>query len=311
MLSVARAAAAAAIELAADPGARARDVLTAGAAAAREALARTPELLPVLRAAGVVDAGGRGISVVLDAAETALTGRRPTPVTSPLGHHQIPVPLAPGDTQSVASDDGGPAYEVMYLLEADDEKVSALRTRLGDLGDSLVVVGGDGLWNVHVHVDDAGAAIEAGIEAGRPHRVRVSHFATERGPGRAGPTTPSGRRVITVAAGPGLAELFEEAGAVVVRSTGRRPSTGEVLEAITSSGAREVVVLPNDGDSMRVAQIAASTAQTDHGLRSRRHPDPGADPGPGGGRGARARTHLRPRRHRDDRHRPPTPGTAL
>ncbi|MYU19344.1 dihydroxyacetone kinase, partial [Streptomyces sp. SID8361] len=52
----------------------------------------------------------------------------------------------------------------------------ALRERLDALGDSLVVVGGDGLWNVHVHVDDAGAAVEAGIQAGRPYRIRITHF---------------------------------------------------------------------------------------------------------------------------------------
>src|SRR4051795_4134661 len=106
----------------------------------------------------------------------------------------------------------------MYLLDCDDPAaVERLKRDLAPLGDSLVVVGGDGLWNVHVHVDDVGAAIEAGIEAGRPHRVRVTHFAEQveaAGVGRA--PTRSGRRVIAVAAGPGLAALFEEAGAVVV-----------------------------------------------------------------------------------------------
>ena len=77
MLTVARAASDAAVERAADPRARARDVFTAAATAAREALAHTPEQLPALRDAGVVDAGGRGVSVILDAAETVLTGRRP------------------------------------------------------------------------------------------------------------------------------------------------------------------------------------------------------------------------------------------
>ena len=73
---------------------------------------------------------------------------------------------------------------------------------------------------------------------------------------------------MAVAAGPGLAALFAESGAVVVEGgPGQRPSAGEILAAITGSGAREVVVLPNDGDSVRVAKVAASTAETDHGLR--------------------------------------------
>ncbi|MEO5853829.1 MAG: DAK2 domain-containing protein, partial [Nocardioides sp.] len=166
MLTVARAAADAAMARAAAPGTRARDVFTSAAAAAREALGHTPEQLQVLADAGVVDAGGRGICVILDAAETVLTGRRPTPVTSPLGTRTIPRPVPAHDLV-----EGGPAYEVMYLLDADEAAIGALRTTLGALGDSLVVVGGDGLWNVHVHVDDVGAAVEAGIDAGRPHRV--------------------------------------------------------------------------------------------------------------------------------------------
>src|SRR5215212_3867258 len=153
-------------------------VVRAAAAAAQEALARTPELLQVLRDAGVVDAGGRGLSVILDAAETALTGRRPVPVTASIGEHRIPIPVSADAGHELSAD--GPAYEVMYLLDADDAHLPALKEHLGRLGDSLVVVGGDGLWNVHIHVDDVGAAVEAGIAAGRPHRVRVTHFADQQ-----------------------------------------------------------------------------------------------------------------------------------
>ncbi len=92
MLTVARAAAEAA-ERVVGPQARARDVFTAAAAAAREAVARTPEQLPSLRDAGVVDAGGRGVSVILDAAETVVTGRRPRVAPSSSGTPRIPEPL--------------------------------------------------------------------------------------------------------------------------------------------------------------------------------------------------------------------------
>ncbi|WP_134738583.1 DAK2 domain-containing protein [Nocardioides sp. 503] len=267
MLTVARAASEAAVSLASDPTVRARDVFTAAARAAREALARTPEQLQVLKDAGVVDAGGRGLSVILDAAETVLTGRRPVPVTSPIGRHAIPIPLTGGLPENDLSPDG-PAYEVMYLLDATEAAIPTLRTTLDGLGDSLVVVGGDGLWNVHVHVDDVGAAIEAGIEAGRPHRVRVTHFAEQVADTRHGRGHQrDGRRIVAVAAGPGLRALFEEAGAVVVDGgPGRRPSTGQVLEAITSCGASEVVVLPNDPDSVRVAQIAGQMVENDPDL---------------------------------------------
>ncbi|GAA5122931.1 DAK2 domain-containing protein [Alloalcanivorax gelatiniphagus] len=268
ILTVSRAASDAAVETA-SRGARTRDVFTAAAAAARAALARTPEQLEVLAQAGVVDAGGRGLCVVLDAVETTATGRRPTPWSPPIGTHLIPVAAA------VPSDDlteDGPGYEVMYLLDAPDDAIAPLRTTLAGLGDSLVVVGGDGLWNVHVHVDDVGAAIEAGITAGRPHRIRVTHFAEQDAATRHRPTTRAsartttrtGRRVVAVAAGAGLAALFESAGAVVVPGgPGRRPSTGQLLEAITSCGAAEVVVLPNDGDTVRAAEIAARTAEAE------------------------------------------------
>ena len=264
MLTVSRAASDAALETAAR-GARTRDVFSAAAAAARAALERTPEQLDVLAQAGVVDAGGRGLCVVLDAVETTATGRRPTPVTYSIGTHQIPVAAA------VPSDDlteDGPGYEVMYLLdvapEVEVDAVAVLREDLSALGDSLVVVGGEGLWNVHVHVDDVGAAIEAGIAAGRPHRIRVTHFADQVAAGRQRTSTRSGRRVVAVAAGPGLAELFESAGAVVVvGGPGQRPSTGQLLEAITACGAAEVVVLPNDGDTVRAAEIAARTAEAE------------------------------------------------
>jgi uncharacterized protein len=262
MLSVCRAAAEAAEQLLAGHAeARSRDVLTASAAAAREALARTPEQLQVLRDAGVVDAGGRGVVVILDAAETALTGRVPPKFEGP---RRIPQPLLTQPGADFVA--GGPSYEVMYLLDAPDDTVTGLRTTLGGLGDSLVVVGGEGLWNVHVHVDDVGAAIEAGITAGRPHRIRVTHFADQVA--AHGATARTGRAIVAVAAGPGLAHLFEGAGAVVVHGEpGNRPSTGMILAAIEQTGAREVVVLPNDPDSVRVAQIAASTAEADHEMR--------------------------------------------
>jgi uncharacterized protein len=268
ILTVARAASRAALEAAAVPENRLRHVIRAAAADAREALAHTPEQLKTLHDAGVVDAGGRGLCVVLDAAETALTGKRAVVKHAALGEHAIPVPLPTLDLHP-----DGPAYEVMYLLEADDAAVPELRRRLAPLGDSLVVVGGDGLWNVHVHVDEVGAAVEAGIEAGRPYRIRVTHFAEqlERLAGtteeRRPPHGRKGRKVVVVVAGDGLEQLCTEAGALVVQGAERRPSTGQLLEAVVGSGAAEVVVLPNDRDSVAVAEAAAQTAREEADVR--------------------------------------------
>jgi uncharacterized protein len=159
---------------------------------------------------------------------------------------------------------------VMYLLDAADDAVPGLREALSPLGDSLVVVGGEGLWNVHVHVDDVGAAVEAGISAGRPHRIRVTHFAeqTARPASRPVGRARTGRRIVAVSAGPGLARLFADAGALVIEGgPGHRPSTGMILDAVAGSGAAEVVILPNDRDSVRAARIAARTAEEDLDVR--------------------------------------------
>ncbi|MGN6783171.1 MAG: DAK2 domain-containing protein [Marmoricola sp.] len=261
MLTVARAAADAAGEVAADPECRLGDVVSSAARSAREALARTPEQMQLLRDAGVVDAGGRGLCVVLDAAETGLTGRRAPAAAAPLPRPEL---------RSVPTGDlteDGPAYEVMYLLDtedASDDAVAGLRQRLDALGDSLVVVGGEGLWNVHVHTDDVGAAVEAGIETGRPRRIRVTHFAEQvaRARERRLAEQRSGRGVVAVVAGDGLAQVFAEAGAVVLPGgPGRRPSTGEILDAVERTGAAEVVILPNDPDTLAVAQAAGHAAE--------------------------------------------------
>ncbi|HSE70787.1 MAG TPA: DAK2 domain-containing protein [Nocardioidaceae bacterium] len=264
ILSVVRAAGEAAEVAAARSINRLGHVIRAAASAAREALERTPDQLQVLKDAGVVDAGGRGLCVILDAAETAVTGKRPVGSVLPLGARAIPVPLPTGDLTAE-----GPAYEVMYLLDAEDDRIPELRRRLAPLGESLVVVGGDGLWNVHVHVDDVGAAVEAGIEAGRPHRVRVTHFA-EQLDRRGGHGAPErrGRKVVVVAAGAGLEQLFAEAGATVVPAgPGRRPSTGQILDAIAEAAAAELIILPNDPDSIAVAEAAAQAARESGDVR--------------------------------------------
>jgi fatty acid kinase len=266
MLTVARAAAEEAEATSSSADGSLADVVTAAAAGARRALAKTPEQLEVLRRAGVVDAGGRGICVLLDALASVVTGDAPEATEVHLPREQTEA-ARPRNGLDVADPDAhGPTYEVMYLLDADSEAIGPLREALAPLGDSLVVVGGEPTWNVHVHVDDVGAAVEAGIEAGRPHRIRVTHFRdAARAAAVALPT--DSRRVVSVVAGDGLAALFESAGATVVHGgPGRRASTAELLTGLRAAGARDIVVLPNDADSLAVAAAAAGKAR-DEGLR--------------------------------------------
>ena len=240
------------------------DVVLRAAAGGRAALARTPDQLAVLRRAGVVDAGGRGICVLLDALVSVVTGAAPEPT-------EVRVePRRSGDPEAEPTEGGGrgrgPVYEVMYLLDAAADAVPPLRERLAGLGDSLVVVGAEPTWNVHVHVDDVGAAVEAGVDAGRPHRIQVTHFA-DAARVAAGALPDDSRGVVSVVAGGGLGALFEAAGATVVPGgPGRRASTGELLAGLRAARARDLIVLPNDADSLAVAEAAAAAAR-DEGLR--------------------------------------------
>ena len=224
-------------------------VVTAATDGAAHALARTPTMLESLRLAGVVDAGGRAFVVILDALAEVVGGvRRPVGSRSAL---TVPVPHEGGAGYH------GPAYEVMYLLDAPAPEVDRLRGRLDALGDSLVIVGDASLWNVHVHVDDPGAAVEAGIEAGRPHRIRITHLRPAVEPAE----RPS-RAIVAVTHGPGVADLMREAGVRTLAALPRqRPSTAEILDGIFGTGAREVIVLPSDSDTRPVAEVAAAEAR--------------------------------------------------
>jgi uncharacterized protein len=260
VLTVARAAATAASEMAAESDGDLQVVTRAAAEAARTALAATTGQLEALRRAGVVDAGGRGYVVLSDALLEVVTG-----VHSDLPEFArlAPEPDSLADPEHMLHGYGGPAYEVMYLLDAPDETIPGFKTRLAGLGDSLVVVGGDSLWNVHVHVDDAGAAVEAALAIGAPYRIRITYLAAVVDAG----AQPAGRGLVVVAHGAGVADLLEASGVTVVRAPELgRPSTAEMLAGIEATGAHEVVLLPGDKDSRPVAE-AAGLAARDSGHR--------------------------------------------
>jgi DAK2 domain fusion protein YloV len=255
MLSVIRAVAEAAEQLNAGrpDGPQVAAVAAVAADAAARALAKTPEQLEVLAKAGVVDAGGRGLVVLLSALAAVVTGQsRP-------GSEQRAAPrsrLALETVRESGSAEFG--YEVQYLLHADEQAVARLKAVLAELGDSLAVIGtGEGLFNVHVHVNDVGAAIEAGIEAGRPHRITVVRFADQLA---AQPSRPgrSGTALVAVAPGEGLAELFRSEGVSVVEGS---PATEQVLAEILATQAAQVILLPNASAVGGVAELAAAEAR--------------------------------------------------
>ncbi|MCA0146516.1 DAK2 domain-containing protein [Blastococcus sp. LR1] len=255
-LTVARASGDSAVAAAEEGRDSLSDVVIAAAEGARAALERTPGQLAVLREAGVVDAGGAGLCLVLDALVRTVTGVEPVRPALALPTHHHRHEHAPHQPPP------GPGSEVQYLLaDSDEAAVERLQRRLAALGDSLVVVGVDTPtgreWNVHVHVSDVGAAIEAGVEAGRPHRISVTPLAPVRPPQPVAGT----RAVVAVVPGDGVAGLFVAEGVRVVVCGEHGVTEDDIHAEIDASGAEEVAVLPNDPSLLPVAARAATRAR--------------------------------------------------
>jgi len=259
----------------ADEGGALVDVLDAARDAGYDALDRTPQMLPVLAEAGVVDAGGAGFLLLLDAL-LQVTAARPVPEPEPVATPAAVRMHAEGDTDESADKVGDLRYEVMYLLEAADDTIPAFKEVWAGIGDSIVVVGGDGLWNCHIHTDDVGAAIEASLDCGRPRNIRVTDLmdqveeerwvreAAAQGAEEEAPAAvPTG--VVAVATGEGLRRIFRSLGVHTMVAGGQsmNPSTAQLLEAVEATPAPEVVVLPNNKNIIPVAeQVDALTEKT-------------------------------------------------
>jgi hypothetical protein len=277
---------------AADAGGKLVDVLSAARDAGRQALADTPNQLPVLKDAGVVDAGGAGFLLLLDAALNVVAGEPlPEPDDGPGPSPEVLETLVHRGGDDVSE----LRYEVMYLLELDDGRIGQFKQRWGDVGGSIVVVGGDGLWNCHIHTNDIGAAVEAALDLdGRPSRIRVTdlfdeaeaeHAAREAalapGAATAVHTAAVGlpevtTAVVAICSGDGLAELFWQLGvqAIVTGGQTMNPSTAELLEAIGHVNAEQVIVLPNNKNIIPVAeQVDALSDRTVRVVPTRSMPE--------------------------------------
>jgi dihydroxyacetone kinase-like predicted kinase len=160
-------------------------------------------------------------------------------------------------------------YEVMYLLEASDEAIPAFKRVWAGVGDSIVVVGGDGLWNCHIHTDDIGAAVEAALDAGRPRSIRVTDLAEqveeERWVREASASvardeeadpSPVTTSVVAVGTGEGIGRIFRSLGVqrMVAGGQSMNPATAQILEAVDAVPADQVIVLPNNKNIVPVAE---------------------------------------------------------
>jgi DAK2 domain fusion protein YloV len=256
----------------------------AAAEAAAAAVAATPGQLPALARAGVVDAGGLALTVILEALVETLTGSVSTGALDLLERHRV---RAVAEVEEVPRETGSEVYgyEVQYLLEANATAAADLRHRLTALGDSVVIIGSRAAkdvttFNVHVHVNDIGAAIEAGIERGRVHRISVTRFDDSHGAHaaparRAAPevTEAPKRAVVVVTASARVRDFLEREGCRTVAAerldddlkavphTSQR-LTAE-LAAISDSGGLNAIVIADGTEAVRAAHSVVTKPRGD------------------------------------------------
>ena len=230
--------------------------------AAKRSLDSTPDLLPVLARAGVVDAGGSGFLLMMDSLLHVIDDR-------PMPEPEI-VTVSVDSLSLDVHDDmsgSGTRYEVMYFLDAPDELIPDFKKTWSEIGDSIVVVGGENIWNCHVHTNNIGAAVEAGISVGKPYDIRVTDLFEEIAENHHGHdlADPIGCSVIAVANGAGISKIFRSLGATRIVNGGQsmNPSTADLLEAAEAIASEHVIILPNNPNIVAVAeQVDSQTSKT-------------------------------------------------
>ncbi|MEX1255192.1 MAG: DAK2 domain-containing protein [Dehalococcoidia bacterium] len=240
--------------------ATAEEALTLAASSAREAVERTPELLPVLKEAGVVDAGGLGLAIVLEGLRRSLAGE-------PLDVDLAPQSAVEAGWRSEAAslhrdDHGEGGYCTEFMVSAPDIDLTPVRERLGALGTSLLVVGRGDLLRVHVHTSEPDDVLAYGRSLGEISQVKVDNLEaqiTEFFALEPAPPVSSSIDVVAVAAGEGIDATFRSVGVTHLVEGGQtmNPSAGEILAAIDACPAGQVVVLPNNKNIVAAARQAA------------------------------------------------------
>ena len=223
------------------------------------ALARTPEQLPLLREAGVVDAGGAGLLELVRSIAAHVRGE--------------PLPEAPAESErlpleAVHREPSRFRYCASFYVEGAEAEPEELERALCELGDSVLVVGSRGAVKAHVHTDEPGRALSLATAVGVVEEVDVRnmHAQTAARTERLLAATETGLSdVVAVCAGPGNARLFRSLGAAALVDGGRsmNPPTSDLLAAIEAVAAEEVLVLPNDPNVLLTAEQAAEAAEKD------------------------------------------------
>ena len=243
-------------------GGHASDVLMVAAVAAQEATDRTPEMLPVLKEAGVVDAGAQGLAVFLDGMARSVRGERAASATN-LG--AIDASWI-GATRRVHDDGEQSGFCTEFVVSGTALNAEATRERLAEMGDSLLVVGSEEVIRVHVHTATPDDAFAYARTLGTVSHEKVEDMEAQfqnlaaSSDADAAPAT-SGITVVAVGAGPGIEELFMSLGASAIVRGGQtmNPSAGDILDAIKKAGGDATIVLPNNKNIVLAAEQAAKT----------------------------------------------------
>ena len=256
------------------------EVMKAALEGAKTALAKTPDMLPVLKEVGVVDSGGQGLVFIYEGFLSALTGEyiasedfQATPATMSqminAEHHK-------SVAGHVATEDitFGYCTEIMVALKqgptyVKDFDYDEFRNYLNDLGDSLLVVNDDEIVKVHVHTEDPGLVMQEGLKYGSLVKVKVDNMRNqheaqlEKEEKATKPAEEKEYAIIAVVAGEGLAEIFKAQGVDYIISGGQtmNPSTEDFIKAVDQVNARNIIFLPNNKNIFMAAQSAAEVLE--------------------------------------------------
>ena len=249
------------------------EVLESVSVASRESVALTPTMLPVLRQAGVVDAGGHGLAIILEGLRRSAAGDKSPPTEIP-----PPDPVGVDEHEGIVSTDFLQAAEeeiygycTQIVVQGTDLDVDDIRERVSAMGRSVVVVGDDTVANVHVHAEDPGPVVSLGVSLGVLGRVKIENMDAQRAEysaARRSEVATGSVGVLAVASGDGLKSVFESLGAAAVLAGGdtMNPSVRELVDAIEQLPAESVVVLPNNKNIVPAARQAAELASKEVGV---------------------------------------------
>jgi len=254
ILTVAREAGRAAATAASGPDANVPRVIAAAAAGARAAVLKTPSQLQILRDAGVVDAGGFGLQLILEGMLKSVEETEPSLAALVDTNRSI----SPASQVSMTLPEGGWGYCTEFLIEGANLDLDVIRGEIEAMGNSVLVVGEPELVKVHVHTDDPTSVINLAGRYGKLMKLNVGDMSTqhrriletEGGGTGTGPPRPNGVGIAAVAAGRGLVDIFRGLGVDAIIEGGQtmKPSTQDMLTAIESVPYDEVILLPNNGN---------------------------------------------------------------